>query len=606
VLACAAILGSLAVPGAEAQKVVSPGVFSILPSLGEIQIRNLLLDLTQRPSPQCSDGLDNDLDGKTDVVDLGCQPGSAGEPATDDDSELAGLFQAKENVSLSGTIDAQGNVVVPKAQILLPTTYVSLKNPLNNSYAVVTVKTKATHDATGVLDPLTGDTNLRVRFKVQVVGAPFGLSLGLFCAIGTDAAPIDINVLTSGRGTGAGEVMEGVPYSPTTGLVTVVNNSFAVPGATGCPWAPGLDINALINTQMGLPSSSGNNHATLTGVISPKVGSAISPAMVITPALSNLSVGYVPADLTFDASSSFVLKTPATYSWEFFLDGASVGTASGPVAVRSLSTSGRYVARLTVTDADGDAARFDKVFWMLSGGGTTTTTQPTTTTTSTTTTTQPTTTTTAKPTTTTSTTTTTQPTTTTTAKPTTTTSTTTTTQPTTTTTAKPTTTTTTTQPTTTTTAKPTTTTSTSTTTTVSIPVAGADLVSVRLSGARDYEVEGELLSGDFEVRQRGDTLLGVVGAGTVETASAVSATAGAPTPAPPRVAVKVGRLWGLSFYLGEVTVYDPDARIWLTVPYAGRPEVVGTTVSGSTDWYLLGRFPKLLQPMRLEWSITDR
>jgi hypothetical protein len=566
VLACAAILGSLAVPGAEAQKVVSPGVFSILPSLGEIQIRNLLLDLTQRPSPQCSDGLDNDLDGKTDVVDLGCQPGSAGEPATDDDSELAGLFQAKENVSLSGTIDAQGNVVVPKAQILLPTTYVSLKNPLNNSYAVVTVKTKATHDATGVLDPLTGDTNLRVRFKVQVVGAPFGLSLGLFCAIGTDAAPIDINVLTSGRGTGAGEVMEGVPYSPTTGLVTVVNNSFAVPGATGCPWAPGLDINALINTQMGLPSSSGNNHATLTGVISPKVGSAISPAMVITPALSNLSVGYVPADLTFDASSSFVLKTPATYSWEFFLDGASVGTASGPVAVRSLSTSGRYVARLTVTDADGDAARFDKVFWMLSGGGTTTTTQPTTTTTSTTTTTQPTTTTTAKPTTTT----------------------------------------TTTQPTTTTTAKPTTTTSTSTTTTVSIPVAGADLVSVRLSGARDYEVEGELLSGDFEVRQRGDTLLGVVGAGTVETASAVSATAGAPTPAPPRVAVKVGRLWGLSFYLGEVTVYDPDARIWLTVPYAGRPEVVGTTVSGSTDWYLLGRFPKLLQPMRLEWSITDR
>jgi hypothetical protein len=586
VLACAAILGSLAVPGAEAQKVVSPGVFSILPSLGEIQIRNLLLDLTQRPSPQCSDGLDNDLDGKTDVVDLGCQPGSAGEPATDDDSELAGLFQAKENVSLSGTIDAQGNVVVPKAQILLPTTYVSLKNPLNNSYAVVTVKTKATHDATGVLDPLTGDTNLRVRFKVQVVGAPFGLSLGLFCAIGTDAAPIDINVLTSGRGTGAGEVMEGVPYSPTTGLVTVVNNSFAVPGATGCPWAPGLDINALINTQMGLPSSSGNNHATLTGVISPKVGSAISPAMVITPALSNLSVGYVPADLTFDASSSFVLKTPATYSWEFFLDGASVGTASGPVAVRSLSTSGRYVARLTVTDADGDAARFDKVFWMLSGGGTTTTTQPTTTTTSTTTTTQPTTTTTAKPTTTTSTTTTTQPTTTTT--------------------AKPTTTTTTTQPTTTTTAKPTTTTSTSTTTTVSIPVAGADLVSVRLSGARDYEVEGELLSGDFEVRQRGDTLLGVVGAGTVETASAVSATAGAPTPAPPRVAVKVGRLWGLSFYLGEVTVYDPDARIWLTVPYAGRPEVVGTTVSGSTDWYLLGRFPKLLQPMRLEWSITDR
>jgi hypothetical protein len=618
VLSCAAVLGALAVPGAQAQKVVSPGVISILPNLGEIQIHNLLFDLTQRPTPQCSDGMDNDLDGKADAVDPGCQPGldTNGDPLPDqplaaDDSELAGKFQAKETVSLTGTIDADGNVVVPKAQVLLPTAYVGLKHPWNGSTEVVTVKIKPTHDATGVLDPLTGETNLRVRFKVQVLGTPFGAPLGLFCGIGTDAAPIDINVLTSGRGSGSGAVLEGFPYNPTSGVVTVVNNSFSVPGATGCPSVP-VNINGLINQQMGLPSASGLNYATLTGLVSPKVGRAISPSIVITPSLSNLSVGQAPADLTFDASGSFALKTPASYAWEFSMDGAPIGTATGAVVVKNLAAGGRYIARLTVTDADGDEAVLEKVFWMLppGNGGSTTTTQPTTTTTtSTTTTTQPTTTTTTSTTTTTQPTTTTTTSTTTTTQPTTTTTqpTTTTTQPTTTTTTS--TTTTTTQPTTTTTTQPTTTTTTQpTTTTISIPVAGADLVSVHLSGAKTYDLDGELASGDFRVVERGDDLVRLTGNGTVESSAVVAAATASPTSpaAAPRVAVHVERLWGMSLYYGRVTVSDRSAGVSLTVPYVGRPKVDGDTVSGRTDWYLLGKYPNWIRPMRLEWSITDR
>ncbi len=547
VLSCAAVLGALAVPGAQAQKVVSPGVISILPNLGEIQIHNLLFDLTQRPTPQCSDGMDNDLDGKTDAVDPGCQPGldTNGDPLPDqplaaDDSELAGKFQAKETVSLTGTIDADGNVVVPKAQVLLPTAYVGLKHPWNGSTEVVTVKIKPTHDATGVLDPLTGETNLRVRFKVQVLGTPFGAPLGLFCGIGTDTAPIDINVLTSGRGSGSGAVLEGFPYNPTSGVVTVVNNSFSVPGATGCPSVP-VNINGLINQQMGLPSASGLNYATLTGLVSPKVGRAISPSIVITPSLSNLSVGQAPADLTFDASGSFALKTPASYAWEFSMDGAPIGTATGAVVVKNLAAGGRYIARLTVTDADGDEAVLEKVFWMLppGNGGSTTTTQPTTTTT--------------------------------------------------------------TQPTTTTTTQP-------TTTTISIPVAGADLVSVHLSGAKTYDLDGELASGDFRVVERGDDLVRLTGNGTVESSAVVAAATASPTSpaAAPRVAVHVERLWGMSLYYGRVTVSDRSAGVSLTVPYVGRPKVDGDTVSGRTDWYLLGKYPNWIRPMRLEWSITDR
>jgi hypothetical protein len=134
-------------------------------------------------------------------------------------------------------------------------------------------------------------------------------------------------------------------------------------------------------------------------------------------------------------------------------------------------------------------------------------------------------------------------------------------------------------------------------------VAGADLVSVHLSGAKEYDLDGELLSGDFRVVERDDELVRVAGSGTVE-GSAVVASDESSTP--PHVAVNVDRLWGLSFYVGRVSVFDRGAGVWLTVPYVGTPEVVGDTVSGETDWYLLGKFPKWLQPMRLEWSITDR
>jgi hypothetical protein len=618
VLTCAAVLGALAVPAVNAQKVASPGAFSIQPNLGEIKINNLLFDLTQRPTPQCSDGFDNDGDGKADATDPGCTPGTDGQPVADDDSELAGMFQAKENVSLNGTIDVNGNVVVPKAQVQLPTAYVGLKHPYNGTTAVITVKIKATHDATGVLDPNTGATNLRVRFRVQVLGTPFGASLGSFCGIGTDTAPIDINVLTSGPGSGTGQVMSGIPYNPTTGAVTVVNNSFSVPGATGCPAIPGtgLNINAIINSNMGIPSASGLNYATLTGMVSPKVVRTITPAMAITPALDERNVGDAPADLTFDASATTVLKEPATYSWEFFNAGTSIGTDSGKKVVKPILKGGTYMARLNVTDAEGDVATLDKTFFMIwQAGGTTTTTSTTTTTQSTTTTTQPTTTTTQSTTTTTQPTTTTTQSTTTTTQPTTTTTqptTTTTTQPTTTTTtAKPTTTTTTTttQPTTTTTtAKPTTTTTTTTTqpttTTVSIPVAGSDLVSVQLSGAKNYDLDGELTDGDIRFVKRNDELVRLSGLGVVESPDGGVTADGASPSA--RLAVRIERLWGMSFYVGSLTVSDPAAGVRLTLPYAGRPKVEGDTVSGSASWYLSGKFPNYLRPVRVEWSVTDR
>ncbi|MEZ5237987.1 MAG: hypothetical protein R2716_03215 [Microthrixaceae bacterium] len=48
-------------------------------------------DLTPSPLPQCSDGLDNDDDGRFDLADNGCAAGPNGEPAADDDNELVGV-----------------------------------------------------------------------------------------------------------------------------------------------------------------------------------------------------------------------------------------------------------------------------------------------------------------------------------------------------------------------------------------------------------------------------------------------------------------------------------------------------------------------------------
>ena len=78
----------------------------------------------------------------------------------------------------------------------------------------------------GVLDPVTGFVALRFRFKVHITGNPFNVNFGPNCYIGTDAAPIDLNTLTTAADFGA-------PYTK-NGEATLANSTFAVPGATGC------------------------------------------------------------------------------------------------------------------------------------------------------------------------------------------------------------------------------------------------------------------------------------------------------------------------------------------------------------------------------------
>src|SRR6476469_4755067 len=116
-------------PTAGAGKVVNPGSFVLEPTGVFFTIRSLVFDLTPYPSPQCSDGLDNDLDGRTDAAqDQQCVAPAGGVPG-DDDSELVPGFQLKENVSIAGQVDAQGIVTAPATSVKFPPSYIGLRNP---------------------------------------------------------------------------------------------------------------------------------------------------------------------------------------------------------------------------------------------------------------------------------------------------------------------------------------------------------------------------------------------------------------------------------------------------------------------------------------------
>jgi PKD repeat protein len=429
----------LSLPGADAQKVANPGAFSIAPTNGVILINTTSFSLAPRALPECSDGVNNDGLAGTDFVATGTAPANGGDPqctSADDDSELAGGFQPKVDPVFNGTIDAAGNITIPTAGVVLPKAYIAIPdvNPANYPY-VVTAEVIATAAATGTLNPLTGAANIRLRFRIKLNGSPFGVYVGASCSIGTSAAPIDINVLTTATTSPPPPNLpiSGSPYL-TNGTFRLVNNSFAVPGASGC--APlGFDpngINNAINTNLGLPAAAGKNSAVVDGQTTPVLIRGVIAKITTDPVLLS---GESPFTVAFDGSSSTVTNGPASYLWQF-PDG-STSTEVSPT--RTFSNLGLNTVRLTVTDADGDSATVQKNVNVTAPTSTTTSTTTTvpTTTTSTTTTTVPTTTTSTTTTTTTTTVPTTTTSTTTTTVPTTTTSTTTTTVPTTTTTAPP-------------------------------------------------------------------------------------------------------------------------------------------------------------------------
>ena len=79
-------------------------------------------------------------------------------PSRADDSEIAPGFQPKIDLSITGTIDKNGNVTIPTTGVVFPPAYIAIN--LNGLW-VVKAEVLATAPATGTIDPLTGERRAR-------------------------------------------------------------------------------------------------------------------------------------------------------------------------------------------------------------------------------------------------------------------------------------------------------------------------------------------------------------------------------------------------------------------------------------------------------------
>ncbi len=125
-------------------------------------------------------------------------------------------------------------------------------------------------------------TALTLPIKVKLNN----LLLGKHCYVGSDAHPIDIDLTT-------GTTSPPPPNKPITGRVgeirfeeeftivhdmgdSMVDNSFAVPGAEGCGGDSSSFVDRAMDTRLGIPSAGGRNTAILNGTVYESVAAAVT------------------------------------------------------------------------------------------------------------------------------------------------------------------------------------------------------------------------------------------------------------------------------------------------------------------------------------------
>jgi hypothetical protein len=107
--------------------------------------------------------------------------------------------------------------------------------------------------------------------KVRLENSTF---LGSKCYIGSNSAPIEIELTTGTSGSLTGAF--GTPFFTEDGQILniidnkLVNQTFEVPGANGCGLAGGIVekvVDEAVNGELGIPAGSGKNSAVLEGTI---------------------------------------------------------------------------------------------------------------------------------------------------------------------------------------------------------------------------------------------------------------------------------------------------------------------------------------------------
>jgi len=140
-------------------------------------------------------------------------------------------------------------------------------NHLTNVYAITELAAPASSVVLNTaFEQLGVGTALKLPVKIRLENPLFGSE----CYIGSESEPLEFN-LTTGATTGGPTGKPGTKSSKEEGKILVisgvslVNNTFKAPGASGCGLFGLLD--GLINEKIGLPSAAGKNTAVLNGKV---------------------------------------------------------------------------------------------------------------------------------------------------------------------------------------------------------------------------------------------------------------------------------------------------------------------------------------------------
>jgi hypothetical protein len=196
--------------------------------------RNTVLPSTATPT-QCNDGINNDVavDDPTKSQDANIDfDGGASHgvsPATPvdvqcagalDDSEIALGNQPRGYITNVGTVDKDGNLVIPQGGFTFPKSYVYAATG-----GAITIVPTATSAAIGTLNPATGVLNLHVNWKFELQQAFFHIDCAAPISMDLSSSPLD--------STNSGPIpVAPVAYNTSTGSVTVSSNTFSVPAMT--------------------------------------------------------------------------------------------------------------------------------------------------------------------------------------------------------------------------------------------------------------------------------------------------------------------------------------------------------------------------------------
>ena len=204
------------------------------------------------------------------------------------DTPAGSIRLGNQNVPISQTVTLSGGLPV-LTEGYLPITYTSAGGLTGNPLEVPGGLAGLTGLSEVILNFITFGAN-KVYAQAQLVGEPrlnfenFGLILPIRvnlrnpflrsgCGIGSAAAPITLNLTVGTTAPPAPArpisghpptFLEGDPDDPNVflaGNIKHVDNSFSVPGASGCDLLGLGLISGLINSRVGLPSAAGRNEA---------------------------------------------------------------------------------------------------------------------------------------------------------------------------------------------------------------------------------------------------------------------------------------------------------------------------------------------------------